>query len=234
MLPESWIPPEGIEGLRERTWLRSRWRGPASQGAAAARVSSSRTVAVREGAAAHARGSALAGALKLPEYARRQVDFLAIIGALEVQIDNVDADLGRFARPTSAARRFSRSTAPVRSSPATCLRRSAKPAASAAVPRPRAWRTRSGRSRVRRDSPARQARQGRLAAPVLALTGVAVHANGCASIVGSAHRGSCWGMSRPLCLPDSTPARSHPRAEICKAQSQPTAITATNAARDDS
>ena len=54
---------------------------------------------MREGAAAHPEGMRWAAALKLPEHARVQVDsLLALIAALETQLDTVDAELRRFAR----------------------------------------------------------------------------------------------------------------------------------------
>src|SRR6266498_3972487 len=63
MLPQSWIPPEQIQQLRDRTRLR--W----------------------------------AAALRLPADARLQVDsLLAVIAALEAQLDTLDAELRRFAR----------------------------------------------------------------------------------------------------------------------------------------
>jgi transposase len=100
MLPESWIPPEQIQQLRDRTRLRKR-------------IAEDRR---RWGQRLHAfllhegwpcarsrlltpEGMRWAASLKLPDHARLQVDsLLAIIGALEVQLETVDAELRRFAR----------------------------------------------------------------------------------------------------------------------------------------
>jgi transposase len=100
MLPESWIPPEEIQRLRDRTRLRKtlaedrrRWgqRLHAFLLHEGWPCAKSRLLSPS--------GMRWAAALKLPEHARLQVDsLLAIIGALEVQIDTVDAELRRFAR----------------------------------------------------------------------------------------------------------------------------------------
>jgi transposase len=100
MLPESWIPPEEIQRLRDRTRLRKavaedqrRWGQRLH------------AFLLHEGwPCAKARlltpeGMRWAAALKLPEHARVQVDsLLALIAALETQLDTVDAELRRFAR----------------------------------------------------------------------------------------------------------------------------------------
>jgi transposase len=100
MLPESWIPPEEIQRLRDRTRLRKA-------------VAEDRR---RWGQRLHAfllhegwpclkarlltpEGMRWAASLRLPPHARLQVDSLvAIIAALETQLDGVDAELRRFAR----------------------------------------------------------------------------------------------------------------------------------------
>ena len=100
MLPESWIPPEEIQQLRDRTRLRKS-------------IADDRR---RWGQRLHAfllhegwpcpksrlltpEGMRWASALKLSEHARLQVDSLiAIINALETQLGTVDAELRRFAR----------------------------------------------------------------------------------------------------------------------------------------
>jgi len=100
MLPESWIPPEQIQQLRDRTRLRKtlaedrrRWGQRLH------------AFLLHEGwPCSRARlltpeGLRWAGALRLSEHARLQVDsLLAIIAALEGQLDTVDAELRRFAR----------------------------------------------------------------------------------------------------------------------------------------
>src|SRR5256885_11790677 len=100
MLPESWIPPEEIQRLRDRTRLRKK-------------IAEDRR---RWGQRLHAfllhegwpcpkarlltpQGLRWASALKLSEHGRLQVDsLLAIIAALEVQLDTVDAELYRAVR----------------------------------------------------------------------------------------------------------------------------------------
>jgi transposase len=100
MLPESWIPPEEIQQLRDRTRLRKalaedrrRW---------AQRV---HAYLLHEGwpcsrsRLLSAEGLRWAAALRLPEHARLQVDsLLAVMAALEAQVATVDAELRRFAR----------------------------------------------------------------------------------------------------------------------------------------
>lgn len=100
MLPESWIPPAEIQGLRDRTRLRKalaedrrRWaqRLHAFLAHEGWPCSKSRLL-TRE-------GLRWAAALRLPEHARLQVDsLLSVIAALEAQLDTVDAELRRFAR----------------------------------------------------------------------------------------------------------------------------------------
>lgn len=100
MLPESWIPPEEIQQLRDRTRLRKalaedrrRWALRlhaflAHEGWPCARQ---RLLSVE--------GLRWVAGLKLPEHARLQIDaLLAVMSALEVQLDGVDAELRRFAR----------------------------------------------------------------------------------------------------------------------------------------
>jgi transposase len=100
MLPESWIPPEEIQRLRDRTRLRK------------ALADDRRRWALRLHAfLAHegwpcakkrlltAEGLRWVAGLKLPDHARLQVDaYLSVIAALEVQLDHVDAELRRVAR----------------------------------------------------------------------------------------------------------------------------------------
>jgi transposase len=100
MLPESWIPPEEIQRLRDRTRLRK------------ALSEDRRRWGQRLHAFLHhegwpcARSRLLTSAglrwvasLKLPTHARLQVEsLLAVIAALETQLDTVDAELRRFAR----------------------------------------------------------------------------------------------------------------------------------------
>src|SRR5438477_218243 len=100
MLPASWIPPEEIQRLRDRTRLRKalaedrrRWgqRLHAFLMHEGWPCSKARLLTPE--------GLRWAAALKLPDHARLQVDsLLAIIGALETQLDTADAELRRFAR----------------------------------------------------------------------------------------------------------------------------------------
>ena len=74
-------------------------RGPPPLGAAAARLPAARGLAVREVAAADAGGDALGGDAEAARARRLQVDsLLAVIGALEEQLDPVEGELRRFAR----------------------------------------------------------------------------------------------------------------------------------------
>jgi transposase len=106
MLPESWIPPEEIQRLRDRTRLRKalaedrrRWGQRLH------------AFLLHEGwPCSKARlltpaGLRWAAALKLPEHARLQVDsLLAVIAALETQLDTLDGELRRFARADGRCR----------------------------------------------------------------------------------------------------------------------------------
>jgi transposase len=106
MLPESWIPPEEIQRLRDRTRLRKalaedrrRWgqRLHAFLLHEGWPCSKARLLTPE--------GLRWAAALKLPEHARLQVDsLLALIGALETQLDTIDAELRRFARSDERCR----------------------------------------------------------------------------------------------------------------------------------
>src|SRR5947209_9368247 len=100
MLPESWIPPEEIQQLRDRTRLRKalaedrrRWGQRLHafllhEGWPCTRSNLLRPPGLR-----------WAAALRLPEHARLQVDsLLAVMAALEAQLESVDAELRRFAR----------------------------------------------------------------------------------------------------------------------------------------
>jgi transposase len=100
MLPASWIPPEEIQRLRDRTRLRKalaedrrRWgqRLHAFLLHEGWPCSKARLLTPE--------GLRWATSLRLPEHARLQVDsLLSVISALEVQLDTVDAELRRFAR----------------------------------------------------------------------------------------------------------------------------------------
>ena len=100
MLPASWIPPEEIQRLRDRTRLRKalaedrrRWgqRLHAFLLHEGWPCSKARLLTPE--------GMRWATSLRLPEHARLQVDsLLAIIAALEVQLETVDGELRRFAR----------------------------------------------------------------------------------------------------------------------------------------
>jgi transposase len=106
MLPESWIPPGEIQRLRDRTRRRKalaedrrRWGQRLH------------TFLFHEGwpcskaGLLTPEGLRWAAALKLPEHARLQVDsLLAVIAAVEVQLDMVDAELRRFARADDRCR----------------------------------------------------------------------------------------------------------------------------------
>jgi transposase len=100
MLPESWIPPEEIQRLRDRTRLRKalaedrrRWalRLHAFLAHEGWPCAKQRLLTVE--------GLRWVAGLKLPEHARLQVEtLLSVMAALEVQLDSVDAELRRFAR----------------------------------------------------------------------------------------------------------------------------------------
>jgi transposase len=100
MLPESWIPLEEIQRLRDRTRLRKALAEDRRRWAQRLHAyllhegwpcSSSRLLRVE--------GLRWAASLRLPEHARLQVDsLLAVMAALEAQVATVDAELRRFAR----------------------------------------------------------------------------------------------------------------------------------------
>jgi transposase len=100
MLLESWIPPEEIQRLRDRTRLRKalaedrrRWalRLHAFLAHEGWPCAKQRLLTVE--------GLRWVAGLKLPEHARLQVEtLLSVMAALEVQLDSVDAELRRFAR----------------------------------------------------------------------------------------------------------------------------------------
>jgi transposase len=100
MLPESWIPPEEIQQLRDRTRLRKALAEDRRRWAQRLHAyllhegwpcSRSRLLS--------AEGLRWAAALRLPEHARLQVDsLLAVMAALEEQVATADAELRRFAR----------------------------------------------------------------------------------------------------------------------------------------
>lgn len=100
MLPASWIPPEEIQQLRDRTRLRKalaedrrRWgqRLHAFLLHEGWPCSKARLLTPE--------GMRWAASLRLPAHGRLQVDsLLSVISALEVQLDTVDAELRRFAR----------------------------------------------------------------------------------------------------------------------------------------
>jgi len=100
MLPASWIPPAEIQELRDRTRLRKalaedrrRWGQRLHAFLLHEGWPCSRSNLLRPP------GLRWAAALRLPEHARLQVDsLLAVMAALEVQLDTVDAELRRFAR----------------------------------------------------------------------------------------------------------------------------------------
>ena len=106
MLPESWIPPEEIQRLRDRTRLRKalaedrrRWAQRLHayllhEGWACSR---SRLLSVE--------GLRWVAALQLPEHERLQVESLmSVMAALEAQVAAVDAGLRRFARDDERCR----------------------------------------------------------------------------------------------------------------------------------
>src|SRR3989442_6368363 len=101
MLPESWIPPEEVQQLRDRTRLRKalaedrrRWGQRLHACLLHEGWPCSRSNLLRPP------GLRWAASLKLPEHARLQVDsLLAVIAGLEAQLVTVDGQLPRFARP---------------------------------------------------------------------------------------------------------------------------------------
>jgi transposase len=154
MLPESWIPPEEIQQLRDRTRLRSalaedRRRWALRLHAFLAHVgwpcARSRLLTVE--------GQRWVAGLCLPGHAQVQVDtFLAVIAALEVQLEAVDAELRRFARADERCQALQTiyGVGPILAS--ICSRRSARRAASAAPARSQGWPAwiRSSRNPARR------------------------------------------------------------------------------------
>jgi transposase len=106
MLPESWIPPEEIQRLRDRTRLRKalaedrrRWAQRLHAYLLHEGWPCSRSRLLSAG------GLRWVAALQLPEHARLQVDsLLAVMAALEAQVASVDAELRRFARNDARCR----------------------------------------------------------------------------------------------------------------------------------
>src|SRR6266851_2756908 len=100
MLPVSWIPPEEIQQLRDRTRLRKalaedrrRWGQRLHACLLHEGWPCSRSNLLRPP------GLRWAAALQLSEHARLQVDsLLAVMAALEAQLETVDTELRRFAR----------------------------------------------------------------------------------------------------------------------------------------
>jgi transposase len=100
MLPESWIPPAEIQALRDRTRLRKalsedrrRWGQRLHAFLLHEGWPCSKSNLLRPP------GLRWAASLKLSAHARLQVDsLLAVMAALEAQLDTVDAELRRFAR----------------------------------------------------------------------------------------------------------------------------------------
>jgi transposase len=100
MLPQSWIPPAQIQELRDRTRLRKalaedrrRWGQRLHAYLLHEGWPCSRSNLLRPP------GLRWAAALKLPAQARLQVDsLLAVMAALEAQLETVDGELRRFAR----------------------------------------------------------------------------------------------------------------------------------------
>jgi transposase len=100
MLPESWIPPAEIQQLRDRTRLRKalsedrrRWGQRLHAFLLHEGWPCSKSNLLRPP------GLRWAASLRLPAHARLQVDSLiAVMAALETQLETVDAELRRFAR----------------------------------------------------------------------------------------------------------------------------------------
>src|SRR6266571_4879920 len=100
MLPQSWIPPAEIQELRDRTRLRKalaedrrRWGQRLHACLLHEGWPCSKSNLLRPP------GLRWAAALRLSAHARLQVDsLLAVMAALEAQLDTVDAELRRFAR----------------------------------------------------------------------------------------------------------------------------------------
>ena len=106
MLPESWIPPAEIQELRDRTRLRKalaedrrRWGQRLHACLLHEGWPCSKSNLLRPP------GLRWAAALRLSAHARLQVDsLLAVMGALETQLDTVDGELRRFARADQRCR----------------------------------------------------------------------------------------------------------------------------------
>jgi transposase len=98
MLPQSWIPPAQIQELRDRTRLRKALAEDRRRWVSAC-LPLARGLALLEVAAPAAARLRWTAALQLPAQARLQVDsLLAVMAALEAQLETVDAELLRFAR----------------------------------------------------------------------------------------------------------------------------------------
>jgi transposase len=100
MLPEAWLPPEEIQRLRDLSRLRKRLTNDRTRWA-----QSLHSLLQHEGWPCQrarlltASGRRCLGGLCLPEHARGQVDaILAVIGALEAQLEPLERELGRLAR----------------------------------------------------------------------------------------------------------------------------------------
>jgi len=106
MLQQSWIPPEQIQQLRDRTRLRKalaedrrRWGQRLHAYLLHEGWPCSRSNLLRPP------GLRWAAALRLPEHARLQVDsLLAVMAALQAQLDTVEGELRRFARADERCR----------------------------------------------------------------------------------------------------------------------------------
>ena len=166
MLPESWIPPEEIQRLRDRTRLRKALAEDRAAGHSGCTPSflhegwpcAKSRLLTPEGHALGRRAEAerartAAGRLAACDRSRRS----------RCSWTRSTASCAASPAATRAARRCSRSTGSARSSPATCSPRSARPAASAAPSRSPAWpgSTRSSTSQARRAVAASSPRPAR-------------------------------------------------------------------------
>ena len=141
MLPASWIPPAEIQELRDRTRLRKalaedrrRWGQRLHAYLLHEGWPCSRSNLLRPP------GLRWAASLRLPAHARLQVDSLvAVMAALEVQLDTVDAELRRFARQDERCQALQSiyGIGPILA--CHLLAEMARPAASAAPSRSPAW-----------------------------------------------------------------------------------------------
>jgi len=94
LLPESWIPPAQIQELRDRTRLRKALAEDRRRWGSACTPTSCRGLALLAVEPAPAARAAPAAALQLPEHTRLQVDsLLALIAALEEQLETLDGEL---------------------------------------------------------------------------------------------------------------------------------------------